>query len=260
MSTDDTEYWEKVYSSKEEYLEERVYVEGNHGEAEFDRKVLETVPGKRVLDVGCGRAKFTARIGENAREVIGIDVSKTALSKAHEKLASRQQSNVRLQIGDASNIPFPDESFDVLISRRGPVTESMKTLREAYRVLAKGGLLMEITIGEKDKHNLGQIFGRGQMYNVKEKVAVSKTKMLRSAGFEVVEARDYLATEIFESLDDLVIRLKSAPIIPAFDVQRDRIYLERVERELKSSRGIETEEHRVVLIGRKKGDELAHYG
>lgn len=250
-SIDDSEYWEGIYSSRERYTEEKVTEEGNNGEDEFVKSVLNAASGKRVLDVGCGLGDIAIRMGATADEVVGIDVSQVALTRARKKLADSRLANVRFQLADAKDIPFPDEAFDVVISRRGPVTESVRTLGEAYKVLKKGGLLMEITIGERDKHNLAQIFGRGQMYHVKEKVTVSKTKMLRKAGFEVVEAKDYIATEIFQTLDDLLNRLKSAPIIPDFDIHRDRRHLERVGKELKTHRGIETEIHRVVLLARK---------
>lgn len=96
-----------------------------------------------------------------------------------------------------------------MVSRRGPVTDSVASLSEAYRVLRIGGRFLEITIGEKDKANIVKIFGRGQMFEVKERIAVSKSKMLKDVGFKVVEIRDYLATEIFQSMEDLIIRLSS---------------------------------------------------
>lgn len=131
------------------------------------------------------------------------------------------------------------------------MTSSMQSLLEAFRVLREGGILMEITIGEKDKNKILRIFGRGQMYGITERVAVSKGRMLEDAGFRVVEINDYLGTEIFRTLDDLIIRLNSAPIIPNFDVKRDEKCIEQVELECKTSRGIETEVHRVALIATK---------
>ncbi len=171
-------------------MEVKVTKEGNNGEDEFVKRVLNAASGKRVLDVGCGLGDIAIRMAATADEVVGVDVSQVALNRARKRLADSRLANVRFELADANDIPFPSEAFDVVVSRRGPVTESMRTLREAYRVLKTGGIMMEITIGEKDKHNLAQIFERGQMYHVKEKVTVSKAKMLRKAGFEVVETKD----------------------------------------------------------------------
>jgi len=110
---------------------------------------------------------------------------------------------------------------------------------------------MEITIGEKDKLNLKQIFDRGQLYGVKEKVATSKRRMLKKAGFKIIDVKDYFAKEIFQSIKDLMIRLKSTPIIPDFDVKKDRPYLEQIEKSCKTEKGIETQIHRVTLIAVK---------
>ena len=248
---EDEEYWNEVYSSEEEYQEERFVTEGSDGEDEFDKEILNTVVRKAVLDVGCGLAGFTLRIAELAREVVGVDFSKKAISKALENIARTRATNIKVQEVNANKLPFPEETFDIAVSRRGPVTDSLRALSEAYRVLSKGGLLMEITIGERDKESLTRIFGRGQMYDTQEKVSVIKERMLKSAGFDVVEIKEYLGYEIFDSLRDLVIRLKSAPIIPDFDTYRDRASLHTIEETLATPRGIRTEVHRVTIVGRK---------
>ncbi len=237
--------------SRDRLSHEHVFTDGNDGENEFDATILNTVVNQVVLDVGCGIGEFTLRIAERAREVVGVDFSKEAIRRATTKLNRIGIRNCKFKQADANELPFPDAAFDVVVSRRGPVTASMQSLFEAHRVLSEGGTLMEITIGEKDKNNILRIFGRGQMYGITERVAVPKRRMLEEAGFRIIEINDYLATEIFRTLNDLIIRLNSAPIIPNFDVKRDKKYLEQVEEIYKTSRGIETEVHRVTIIATK---------
>jgi ubiquinone/menaquinone biosynthesis C-methylase UbiE len=213
---------------------------------------MEAATARDVLDVGCGIGKFTLEIAKRARKVVGIDFSEEAIGRAKRNQALAKQENARFEFARADRLPFADETFDLVVSRRGPVTDSVTSLSEAYRVLRIGGRFLEITIGEKDKANITKIFGRGQMFGVKERIAVSKSKMLKAVGFKVVEIRDYLATEIFQSMQDLIIRLNSAPIIPSFDVNRDARYLELVEKRCKTRRGIETEVHRVTIIAAKE--------
>lgn len=239
------------YKSRDNFPRENLVTDGNSGEAEFDSKILETTAGKVVADVGCGIGEFTLRIAERAREVVGLDFSQEAIRRAEKNLGRMGRRSCKFKQADANELPFPDARFDVVVSRRGPVTSSMQSLLEAFRVLREGGTLMEITIGEKDKNNILRIFGRGQMYGIAERVAVTKGRMLEDTGFLIVEIKDYIGTEIFRTLDDLVIRLNSAPIIPNFDVKRDEKYLKRVEEECKTSRGIETEVHRVTIIATK---------
>jgi len=248
--TDTPEYWDKKWAFRA-HRRERVILDGSDGEEEFDRELLNRTAQKTVLDEGCGSGIFTLKIARRASHVKGIDTSTTALRLARRNLARNRLSNVDFHKGDARYLPFPDNNFDTVYSRRGPGSDSIRTLAEAFRVLKENGIFMEITIGERDKQNLARIFGRGQMLHVKVQVSTKKKEMMRSAGFSRVVTRDYLATEVFRGMPDLSVRLHSAPIIPSFDPRRDRLFLDRVRKECMTSRGIETPVHRVVLTGRK---------
>ena len=245
---EDREYWERVYALPENYMVESAVTEGNDGEDEFDAKMLDACIGRVVLDVGCGDGLFTIRMAERAKEVTGVDFSRIAISEARKNLANSGRKNLRFEIANAESLNFQKETFDMVTCRRGPVTDSKNSLREAHRVL-RSGTLMEITIGERDKENLAQVFGRGQMLG-SERVVALKERLLREAGFEKLEVKEYTATEIFPTIRDLTIRLKNSPIIPDFNVEKDREYLEKIEKAYKSKKGIETPTHRVTIIAR----------
>src|SRR2546425_9581616 len=244
---EDREYWERVYGLPENYMVESAVTEGNDGEDEFDARMLDASVGRVVLDVGCGDGLFTIRMAERAKEVTGVDFSRIAISEARKNLANSGRKNLRFEIANAESLNSQKETFDLVTCRRGPVTDSKDSLREAYRVLKEDGTLMEITIGERDKENLAQVFGRGQMLGSERVIALKET-LLREAGFKKLEAKEYIATEIFPTLGDLIIRLKNSPIIPDFNAEKDREYLERIEKSYKSKKGIETPTHRVTII------------
>jgi SAM-dependent methyltransferase len=248
--TDRPEYWDKKWAYGEN-RRERVILDGSDGEEEFDRELLGKTVRRIVLDEGCGSGVFTLKIAKRAKHVRGIDTSTTALRLAERNLKRSRLSHANFRFGDAHHIPFPDDTFDVVYSRRGPGSDDVRALVEAHRVLKKNGVFMEITIGERDKQNLARIFGRGQMLHVKGQVSTTKKKMMNKAGFTHVEARDYLATEVFKGMPDLLVRLQSAPIIPSFDPRRDRVFLDRVRKQCATDRGIETPVHRIVLKGQK---------
>lgn len=248
---EDKEYWNRVYRLGDHLVKEHVALDGNDGESEFDDKILNASKDKEILDVGCGDGSFTLEIAKRARRVVGVDFSEEALARAMKDKSIMVRENVRFQQADVSKLPFADAEFDMAISRGGPATANRRTLAEAYRVLKRNGLLMEITFGEKDKENLRKIFGRGQTYGIGQRIAISKKRMLERAGFRDVETRDYIATEIFPSMKRLIIRLSDSPIIPEFDVKKDERFLETVERNCRTPRGIETPSHRVTIIARK---------
>jgi len=244
-------YWDRKWALKEQRLHERVTLEGSDGEKEFDRDALKITKGKQVLDIGCGSGEFTFNVAKNAKRVVGIDISATALRLARRHLGESKLTNVELRFGDVRQLPFPEKSFAVVYSRRGPASENLHNLSEVRRVLRDGGAFLEITIGERDKQNIARIFGRGQMYHFRGQVSLVKRQWLKRVGFEQVASREYLGTEVFHSLSDLVTRLRSAPIIPSFDIKKDNRYLERVRRECMTQNGIETPVHRVVLYAKK---------
>ena len=160
------------------------------------------------------------------------------------------KKNLRFEIANADSLHFPKETFDLVTCRRGPVTDHEGSLRESQRVLKRSGILMKITIGERDKENLTLLFRRGQMVG-SERVIALKEKMLRQAGFKNVEIKEYIATEIFPTIRDLTIRLKNSPIIPGFDAEKDGRHLKTIEETCKSSKGIETPTHRITIIAHK---------
>src|SRR3989441_8484022 len=151
---EDREYWERVYALPENYVVESAVTEGNDGEDEFDVRMLDACVGRVVLDVGCGDGLFTIRMAERAKEVTGVDFSRIAMSEARKNLANNARKNLRFEIANAESLNFQKETFDLVTCRRGPVTDTKDSLREAHRILKRGGTLMENTIPEAEKGNL----------------------------------------------------------------------------------------------------------
>jgi len=72
------------------------------------RATLELIPGdvSSILDVGCGSGLLTNRLASKYPKVVGLDTSPEALR--HVKAESK--------LGSAENLPFPDTSFDLVIT------------------------------------------------------------------------------------------------------------------------------------------------
>lgn len=109
-------------------------------------KLLRTLDGvKTVLDVGCGTGHFTRWFQELGYDAVGLDSSPEMLAEARRRIA------VSYQIGDAQDLPFAAQSFDVvaLITTLEFVANPVKALSEAIRV-ARHGLLL----GVLNRHSL----------------------------------------------------------------------------------------------------------
>jgi ubiquinone/menaquinone biosynthesis C-methylase UbiE len=93
--------------------------------------------GRDVLEVGCGTGLVLERIREFARTAKGVDLSAGMLEKARARGLDVQQ-------GSATELPFPDASFDVACSFKvlPHVPDIKKALSEMSRVLRPSGVLL----------------------------------------------------------------------------------------------------------------------
>jgi SAM-dependent methyltransferase len=107
------------------------------------RERTRTVPGRSVLDVGCGFGLETLRLAEAVRpdgHVSGIDKSEEFITLARRRAAAAGQE-IDLRAGDAQALPYPDHSFDIVRAERVMVylPEPEKALAEMRRVARPGG-------------------------------------------------------------------------------------------------------------------------
>jgi arsenite methyltransferase len=112
--------------------------------------------GEAVLDIGCGAGvdTFVAAnmVGPEGR-VTGIDLIPEMLEQARTNLEKTSLKNVAFQEGSAEELPFPDGTFDVVISNGvfNLIPDKAKVLREVFRVLKSSGRLLladQILMGE----------------------------------------------------------------------------------------------------------------
>ena len=105
-------------------------------------KALELTDGKRVLDIGSGPGllayDMAASVGPEGR-VCGIDISEDMLTMSRKRCA--EQPWTEFQRADATNLPYPDDTFDAAVSTQvyEYVADIPRALGELYRVTRPGG-------------------------------------------------------------------------------------------------------------------------
>jgi ubiquinone/menaquinone biosynthesis C-methylase UbiE len=122
-------------------------------------KVARPKAGMKVLEVGCGTGTNLELFAGAGCEVAGIDLSKSMHDLAQKKLGE----NADLRHGDASEMPFDDGSFDLVLGfltlHEMPAEVRQPVVSEMMRVAGDDGRLLLI-----DFHQGPYSFPKGWLY------------------------------------------------------------------------------------------------
>jgi SAM-dependent methyltransferase len=246
-----SDFYDKVakkfgaYTTGAKYVKEFV---GEDPEKVFREKLLKHGGSTKVaLDVGCADGRYSLTMSPNFEKVIAIDLSRGMLEAARKFQRDSGITNVSFLEEDSHHTSFPDSSFDLVYSRRGP-----SDLMESYRLLRKGGYFIEITIGEKDCQEIKEVFGRGQDFGKWDTLRLDReTKGLNEAGFNITFGQNFFYNEYYQSYQDLEIFLQGVPIFEDFDPVKDKVNLEEYTKTSVSEKGIKLPRHRIVIVALK---------
>lgn len=107
----------------------------------------EVTQAKNILDVGCGIGGSSLYLAQKfGATATGVTLSPVQANRAIER-AQAAHLNAHFQVADALNLPFADNSFDLVWSLESGehMPDKVKCLQECYRVLQPGGTLIFVT-------------------------------------------------------------------------------------------------------------------
>lgn len=188
--------------SAESYVESKLHKDGE------DLQKLVEIAGilgnEELLDIATGGGHTANAFASYVKSVTALDLTKEMLSAAEKFIKGNGHQNVQFVEGDAENLPFAVETFDIVTCRIAPhhFPNIRDFLSEVNRVLKNNGQFL------LDDNVVPEIDAFDQFYNTIEKVrdyshfrAWKKSEwiqMLEENGFEVEEWHRFEKEFIFE--------------------------------------------------------------
>ncbi len=173
----------------------------------------QIVTGQAVLDVACGTGALTLAAAERVGpggSVVGLDINEAMLAVARQK-----GTKIEWRHGQAESLPFPDQSFDAVVSQFGLMffADRRAAIEEMVRVLQPGGRLavavwdsLENTPGYAAvTHLLERLFGRPTAEALRAPYVLGDRQVLQSlfagVGLTDIQVNTIEGTARFPSLE-----------------------------------------------------------
>ena len=178
-------------------------------------KIPQSFEAKTILDAGCGTGYFTRQLTQhyNPEQIYSIDLAAGMLSYAADKTTETDQSRTHWAQTDVENLPFADNSFDLIYSSL--VVQWCADLeaffREAKRVLKPGGILAFSTLGPRTLYELKEAWKPiDQHVHVNEFMPYECVdQLLAGQSFESTDLSSHDIVLEYQRLNQLTKELKS---------------------------------------------------
>lgn len=217
---------------------------------EYAHVVRQFVSGTdRVLDIGTGGGERFLTFAPYFEKGIGIDHSTKMIEQAMRNKEIQNVANVDFKLMDANHLEFADAEMGMVLNRHCSVN-----VNEIVRVLRPRGHSVIQQVGDRNALNFLKAFGWtlesfGDEWGQRMEELVLASEQ---SGCRVVAEAEYDVRYWFCDVESLVFWLKSVPLPEPFDVDKHWEGVNRILNDYETDQGIETTEHRELLIVEKR--------
>ncbi len=205
-------------------------------------------PVDRVLDIGTGGGEIFFSLAPYFGEGVGIDQNPAMIETARRNQSALSIDNISLVRMDGSDFRFDADEFDVVLLRHLRVYVS-----EIVRVLCPGGDFFAQMIGQRSSLNIlntfgwkPSSFGAGWFQTVTD-----LADQFRLHGCQIVTKAEYDVPYWFHDLESFLFWLMSVPWPEDIELQKHWQNINQILETSQTGRGIETNEHRGLLVVQK---------
>jgi SAM-dependent methyltransferase len=205
-------------------------------------------PQDRVLDIGTGGGEIFLSLAPCFGEGIGIDQDPAMINAAKRNQSALALDNISLTVMEGSTLGFDGDQFDVALLRHLRVYVS-----EIVRVLRKRGYFITQMVGQRSSLNIldafgwtPRSFGPGWWQTVAQ---LAEQFLLHDC--RIVAQGEYNVRYWFYDLNSFLFWLMSVPWPEEIELEKHWQNINRVLETSQTEQGIETNEHRGLLIVQK---------
>jgi SAM-dependent methyltransferase len=216
--------------------------------ADVVRRYLQ--PSHHVLDIGTGGGERFLALASYLSTGVGIDADPAMIRVARENRAPSLAGKITLEVMCAEALRFSDDTFDVVLNRHAPVQ-----VQEIARVLRPDGYFITQQVGARNARNICAVFGCGPGGEYEVDPAQDTARLaaaFQQNGCTVIGRAEYDVRYWFQDVESFVFWLQAIPLPEDFNIETHWRGVNRMITAYRTPKGIETNEHRQLLIVHKR--------
>jgi ubiquinone/menaquinone biosynthesis C-methylase UbiE len=154
-------------------------------------KLAQPTPTDRALDIATGAGHTALAIAPHVAEVVAFDLTPQMLEETARNARERSITNLLTQQGAAEDLPFPDDSFEIVTVRTAPhhFADIKKAVNEMARVVKVGGrvVVVDTTVPEDESldRQINYIEKQRDPSHVRNYTPAEWQQMLGKAGLKI---------------------------------------------------------------------------